>query len=53
MNLENTDFRDHCRVCEQPEKHSNIFYNINKELLVNLIELVQYKVEFHNLIYFS
>lgn len=50
MNLESTDFRDHCRVCEKAEKHSNIFYNINKELLVNLIELVQIKVENHLLI---
>lgn len=50
MNLESTDFRDNCRVCEQAEKHSNIFYNINKELLVNLIELVQIKVDYHILI---
>lgn len=47
MNLEIIDFRDHCRVCEQAEKHSNIFYNINKELLVNLMELVQIKVGYH------
>lgn len=50
MNSESTDFRDRCRVCEHAEKHSNIFYNINKELLVNLIELVQIKVENHILI---
>lgn len=29
-----------CRVCEKPDEYANLFYNINKELLRNLVAVV-------------
>lgn len=33
-----------CRVCGKPDSYTNLFYNINKELLKNLISLLQAEV---------
>lgn len=33
-----------CRVCNKDDDYSNLFYNINRELLNNLMSLLQIEV---------
>ena len=35
-----------CRVCGNSDMYTNLFYNINKELLKNLTKIVEFEVKF-------